>query len=235
MEVLTHLYTIVLVQPVYNLAIAAYTSLGQNSLGLTLILIGVISAACFIPAMIRNFYDQEQVKALQDKINDIKQKVTDPQEQQQQILAFLKTKGVRFQSESVFLFGQAIMLFLLYPILLNWKSANPQLLYSFITAPAQFSALFFGLDLSHSSPTLSLLPAILLFFELRLSYKEQQFLTGFIDKWYPVILPLFSYFLIFWLPSGLSLALAAALSVSLYLKIALGVFSKARRPQPKSA
>jgi membrane protein insertase Oxa1/YidC/SpoIIIJ len=236
MDSLNTIYQLVLVQPVYNALVAIYATLGQQSSGLTFILVGLVSGLAFMPAAIRNYFDQEQVKALQPEIEAIKSQTTDPNQRQQQILKFLKSKNIHFQSESIFLFGQAIVLGLLYPILIDhWKVIQPSLLYSFTSLPDNFSANFLNITTNQSSPTLSLIPAVLLFLELRQSYKEQQFLTSFVDRWYPVILPLFTYFLIFWLPSGLSITLAVALGVSLYFKTMLQLFTLWRRPKKQPA
>jgi hypothetical protein len=238
MDILTQLYTQLLVQPIYNALVAIYATVGQSDSGTTLILVGIASCIVFMPAIIRNHFDQEQAKAYQEQIHQIQSQTADQNERQQKITTFLKTKGVRFQSESLFLFGQAIVLFLLYPVLLNhWSHLEPSLLYSFTPQPEQLSPAWLNISVNYSSPTLSLLPAILLFLELRQSYKEQRFLTSFVDKWYPVLLPLFTYFLIFWLPSGLSLVLSASLLVSLYLRTMMQLFTKIRhnRRSPASA
>src|SRR5690606_15654003 len=97
-----------------------------------------------------------------------------------------------------------------------------------VSTPTEFSPMFGPINLGYSSPALSLIPAIFLFFELRQSYKEQKFLTSFVDRWYAVILPLFIYFLIFWLASALSVILASALAVSLYIRFLLAIFTSVR-------
>src|SRR5690606_6540115 len=100
-------------------------------------------------------------------------------------------KQIRFQSESIFLAGIALILTFLYPVFTHyWQELHPDLLYSFVSTPTEFSPMFGPINLGYSSPALSLIPAIFLFFELRQSYKEQKFLTSFVDRWYAVILPL---------------------------------------------
>lgn len=231
MDIFNQAFNLILVQPVFNALMAVYATVAQESSGLTFILVGLLSAAVFMPTAIRNYFDQEQTKSLQDKIDAIKtEHPDDPEKQQQLILKLLKSKDVHFQSESVYLFGQAIVLALLYPVVIShWSKLEPGLLYSFTPQPQSFSPNFLGIPLNYSNATISLLPSILLFFELRIAYKEQQFLTSFIDRWYPIILPLFTYFLIFWLPSALSIVLAASLAVSLYLKSLLQYFTHMRR------
>jgi hypothetical protein len=236
MSVFDQLFTHLVVMPVYNLLVAIYATISQQDSGTTFVLVGIGGAALFLPAIIRNQFDQEQVRAWQERIADIQSRAADDPERQQKVLEFLKGKGVRFQSESIYLFGQAVILALVYPVLLNhWQSLDVTLLYDFTPRPEVLSPDFLNISLTQSSPTLSLIPAVLLFFELRQSYKEQQFLTGFIDKWYPVLLPLFTYFLIFWLPSGISLIMVASLSVSLYLKIMMQQFTRLRNRRITSA
>ena len=230
MDILTTIYNAILVQPVYNLFIAAYSTVGQNQAGVTLILFGLVSGILFLPVIVSGYFDQARTKALQDQIQTIKEKVNDSEERQNQILKLLSKKQITFQSESIFLFGQAVLLGLLYPVLIHhFTQLDTSLLYPFTPVPDSFSPQFGVLDLGRSDATLSLVPAVLLFFELRQSYKEQDFLTGFVDKWYPIILPLFVYFLIFWLPSGLALVLSATLVVSLYLRQLFILFGRLRR------
>jgi membrane protein insertase Oxa1/YidC/SpoIIIJ len=219
MDLLQSLYQVLLVQPLYNVVILIYTVLAKEQAGITYIIVGLMAGLLFLPTMIAGFFDVQRTKDLQEKVNAIKAEIANPTEQEQRILKLLKKNSIRFQSESVYLFGQTIILGLLYPIAVyDSAKLEPSLLYPLTIHPAQFRPMFLGLNLSHSSATLSLIPCMLLFFELRQSYREQSFLTSFTDRWYPVILPLFVYFLIFWMPSSLSLVLVSSLLVSLYVR-----------------
>lgn len=228
------LYVQLLVQPVYNFLMFIYTGVGNNA-GLTMMVVGVIAASFFMPSMIAGYTDVVRTRLLRDQIRQIQLEVQDPNEQQERVLKLLRKKQIAFRSESIFLFGLAVMLGLLYPTLMHyWTDFHPELIYSFWEGPTSFSPDWLGFDLSQSSATLSLLPVVLLFFELRQSYSEQTFLTSFIDRWYPVILPLFVYFLIFWLPAGMSLALAAAIGTSLYIRLLLFIFASVRQKPARS-
>jgi membrane protein insertase Oxa1/YidC/SpoIIIJ len=228
MEIISQLHQSILVQPIYNFLVAVYATIGQSSAGLTFILVGLLSGLVFMPTAIRNYFDQEQVKDLQSEIAAIKTKTSNAEQQQQQILKLLKENNVQFQSESIFLFGQAVVAFLIYPVVIGHWRIEPDWFYSFTPTITSITPDFAGISLNQSSPTASLIPAILLFLELRVAYRQQNFLTSFIDRWYPVILPLFSYFLIFWLPSAISITLASALAVSVYFKYMLQLFTKLR-------
>jgi membrane protein insertase Oxa1/YidC/SpoIIIJ len=233
MDVFNYLIETIIISPIYNGLVAVYATLGQQNSGLTFILIGLAGALVCLPAIIRNYFDRQQVKVLHERIADIQERAETDDEKQQKVLAFLKSQGVTFQSESVYLFFQGLIAVAVYPVLLNhWNALQPHLLYAFTPLPDAISPTFLNISVTQPSPTLSLLPAILLFFELRQSYAEQRFLTGFVDRWYPVILPLLTYFLIFWLPSGIPLLLAASLAVSLYLKMMLDIFTRLRQTRP---
>lgn len=230
MNVADQLFNLIIAQPGYNLVIGIYSSLGQNHPVMTMIAIGILAAIIFLPLMITGYFDQLRTRQLQGQIEAIQQAEPDPERQQEQIMKLLRKKQIRFQSESIFLAGLALILAYLYPVFSQyWQELHPDMLYSFVDAPKQFSHSVGAINLGYSSPSLSLIPAVLLFFELRQSYKEQKFLTSFIDRWYAVILPLFIYFLIFWLPSALSLILAASLAVSLYIRFLLQTFTNVRR------
>lgn len=233
MDVFDQLINVVIVQPGYNLVIGLYSSLGQQQPALTAIAIGILAGILFLPLMITGYFDQLRTRQLQGQIEAIQTNEPDPEKQQDQIMKLLRKKQIRFQSESIFLAGIALVLAYLYPVFAQyWQELHPNLLYSFVTAPTSFTHSVGPINLGYSSPSLSLIPAVLLFFELRQSYKEQQFLTSFIDRWYAVILPLFIYFLIFWLPSALSIILAAALAVSLYIRFLLQLFTNMRQKKP---
>lgn len=228
---LDQLFTIVLVQPVYNFLMFLYAAVGHNA-GLTLIVVGIIVASFFIPTMIAGYHDLLRTRLLKDQIRQIQLEVQDPTEQQERILKLLRKKQISFRSASIFMIGIAAAMGLAYPSLMHyWSIYHPELIYDFWAGPGSFDPDWLGFDLSQSSATLSLLPVVLLFFELRQSYSEQKFLTSFIDRWYPVILPLFVYFLIFWLPSGLSLLMAAAVGTSLYIRLLLFIFASIRQGQ----
>ena len=235
MEILDQLYTIAVIEPAYNVFIWLFSTVGQHSVGLTTIVLGVLAAAFFMPLLITGYFDQQRTRDLQEQIYTIQERHKDSEKQQQEILALLRKKNIRFQSESLFLGGLALIMLYFYPIFLNyWQRLHPDLLYAFIELPVTYSPDFGPFNLGISSPGISLIPAILLFFELRLSYKEQHFLTSFVDRWYAVILPLFVYFLIFWLPSGLSLLMTSALTVSLYLRLLLDYFTSVRHRQKRT-
>lgn len=203
---------------------------------MTAIIIGILAAALFIPLMISGYFDQQRTRQLQRHIAEIQSIEPDQDKQQQKILALLKRKQIRYQSESIFLVGIGVILAYLYPVFSSyWNELHPDLIYSFVQPPKSFSPLMGETNLAYSSAELSLIPVILLFFELRQSYKEQHFLTSFIDRWYAVLLPLFIYFLIFWLPSALSLVMAGAITVSLYLRFLLQTFTRLRESRAKQA
>ncbi len=230
MNIADQLFNLAVVQPGYNLVIGLYTTLGQNQPVTTALAIGILAAIIFLPLMITGYFDQIRTQQLQSQIEAIQTNEPDVEKQQEQIMKLLRKKQIRFQSESIFLAGLAAILAYLFPVFSQyWQELHPDLLYNFVTAPTDFSHSIGSINLGYSSPSLSLIPAILLFFELRQSYKAQQFLTSFIDRWYAVILPLFIYFLIFWLPSALSIILAAALGVSLYIRFLLQFFAGMRQ------
>jgi len=224
------IFELLIVQPGYNLIIGLYNSIGQQQPVLTMIALGLLAGILFIPLMLTGYFDQVRTQLLQGQIEAIQSTEPDPDKQQDQIMKLLRKKDIRFQSESIFLAGIALILAFVYPIFSQyWQELHPELLYDFVDVPRNFANSVGSINLGYSSPTLSLIPAILLFFELRQSYKEQQFLTSFIDRWYSVILPLFIYFLIFWLPSALSIILASALAVSLYIRFLLQLFTSMRQ------
>lgn len=235
MDITDQILQLTVIQPAYNIVIWVYANLGYHHAGITTLLLGILSAGIFIPLMISGYFDQQRTRQLRKQIQEIQATEPDQQKQQQKILELLKRKQIHFQSESIFLGGIALITAYFYPMFSQyWSELHPDLLYSFNPAPKEFSPLLGNINLAYSSAELSLLPAILLFFELRQSYKEQQFLTSFIDRWYAVLLPLFVYFLIFWLPSALSLMLTGAIGLSLYLRFLLQTFTKIRESRNKS-
>lgn len=235
MPIVDTLFQAILIQPIYNLLLFIYVQVGNHA-GLTLIVVGMITAAVFMPSVITSYNDQLRTKSIRKQIQQIQLEVQDPQEQQDRIFKLLQKKNIAFKSESIFLFGLGLVALVLYPVLLNhWMDFEPSLIYSWWAGPESFSPMWGSVNLSQSNPAISLIPAILLFFELRMSYREQDFLTSFIDRWYPVLLPLFVYFLIFWLPASISIVMASALLVSIYLRLLMYIFAGVRHRQKPSA
>lgn len=230
MDIINQLFNQFVVGPLYNLLVLLTATMAQNQLWLSCLIVGALSAIIFLPTMIMGFFDQEHTKDLEPKISALAQGISDPSKREKHILELLKKRQIRFQSESIYLFGQAIILGLLYPILtFHLRHLDRSLLYPFTLLPSAWNTTFGPFDLAASSPVFSFLPALLLFFELRQSYRQQSFLTSFTDRWYPVILPLCIYLLVFWLPTALSLILSVSLMVSLYLRFMLNMVTTWRK------
>ncbi len=152
------LFTILFYQPIYNLLIVFYRLFSEN-LGLSIIMIALISRLITLPLAFRQMKMMKSNKAFNDKVNEVKKKYKDNKEKQQQEL-------MKVQSE--YLPGQlagCLPLILQFILLININNVISNLIhegaagfakvaYSFVPVFQQgynINTNFFGIDLNQSA------------------------------------------------------------------------------------
>lgn len=234
-EFLGHLYTIVLYQPIYNLVIGLYNFSPGPNLGWAIVMLAIIVRLLFLPFTLRGYKTDNLLEEVSSTIKNIEASPNlNTREKRSQITQLLKVKGINPISEIISLFGQIIFLLVLFQIV--QKGIRPSgytQLYSFVTAPpGNVYHQFFGIDISHPNFLLSAGAAALLFFEQVWEYEVKKDIpeATFSERWYPLLLPIFTFILLILLPATKAVFIGVSIIFSLGIRL---MFTLGRAGKPK--
>ena len=163
----------VIYDPLYNGLIFLVGVVPSHDVGLAVIALTIVVRVILLPLSRRAVETQIAMKKVAPEIEKIKEKFKDNREEQgKAIFALYKERGVHPFASFGLLLAQLPVLFALYWIFANGglPELRPDLLYSFISAPAGVSMEFFGmLNMAGHSIVLGILAAATQFVYTRLS------------------------------------------------------------------
>lgn len=157
MGTLTHLFNILLYQPLFNFLILLYDYLPGHDFGIAVIFLTVSIKLIFYPIGAQAIRSQKTLSELQPKIQEVQNKYKNDREKQAKAMMEL------YKEEKINPFSGCLPLLIQLPILIAlyrvfWKGLSPEelsLLYSFVPRPGMINASFLGIvDLSKSTVTL---------------------------------------------------------------------------------
>lgn len=160
-------------QPIYNLLILLADIFPGADLGLSIIFLTLIVRGLLFPLTFKSLKAQREMKELQPKINEIKEKYKDDREKMaQELMAIYKNHNVNP-------FGSCLPLLIQIPIFLgifrvlqagDLATVNTEIIYSFIPVPESLNTLFIGLiDLTAISIPLAILASIFQYLQIKIS------------------------------------------------------------------
>ncbi len=164
--------------PIYNGLIYFIDRIPGGDVGIAIILITIVVKAILLPLSIKAAKTQKVMKEVDPKIKEIKEKVKDPQEQAQQIMALYKDSGINPFASILLMFLQIPIIIALYLSVSNGggvplPEVNTALLYSFVPAPETITMFFLGfLDITQKSLPLALLAGLGQFVQGQLSFPK---------------------------------------------------------------
>lgn len=134
--------------PIYNLVVFLVDVLPGGDLGLAVIGATIAVKLILLPLSLSAVKTQKAMKVLEPDLKALKEKYKDDRETQaREMLALYKKHGVKPFASILMLFIQIPILFGLYYVALHataLASADPALLYPFVSVPDVFSPLFLG-------------------------------------------------------------------------------------------
>lgn len=175
------LYNKFLVEPIYNLLVAFFSIIPFAEAGLAIIAVTVLIRFALYPLSRKAVVAQVEMQRIAPELEGIKNKYKDNQEEQaRRTLALYKERGVNPFSGILVLLIQLPVIFALYHIFVGtgFPEIKIDLLYSFITAPAEVSPLFLGFNLTEKSFFLALLAAVTTYFQIKLAMPSRNLKKG---------------------------------------------------------
>jgi YidC/Oxa1 family membrane protein insertase len=233
LEIILDLYTTALYQPIYNVVIALYNASPGPNLGWAIVMLAVIVRLVLLPFTLKGYHTDKLLEEAAPKVEAIEEDIhLSSKEKRQKITEILKSKGINPTSEIYSLFGQLIFLAILYQVVQQGITPSGfDQLYSFVTTPeGSVDTIFFTIDIAHPNFIYSLIAGGLLFVEQLWEYETKKDIpeATFSERWYPLLLPIFTFILLMLLPATKAIFLITSILFSLGIRLmfTLGKASK---------
>lgn len=170
MSIISHLFTLLIYQPLYNLLIILYNIIPD--LGVGIILLTVFTRLLLLPVAKKSIETNKKQMLLQPEMNKIREKYkNDPQTMNTEIWALYKKHNLNPGSGCLPIIIQIIFFIALYRIFragVSMEDAS-NILYGFVKNPGHLNPVAFGfLDLSAKNYILAFAAAALQFWQTKM-------------------------------------------------------------------
>ena len=224
LELVLGLYNSILYQPVYNFVIALYNFSPGPNLGWAIVMLSLIVRLILLPFTLKGYQTDKLLEEVAPRVKEIEENMhLSTKERRQKITDILRGKGINPTSEIFSLFAQLIFLAILYQVVQQGITPNGyHQLYDFVGRPeGSLQTVFFGIDVSHPSLIYGLIAALLLFIEQLWEYESKKDIpeATFSERWYPLLLPIFTFILLMLLPATKAIFLLTSILFSLGIRL----------------
>lgn len=203
-----------LYRPLFNGLIFLYNIIPLHDFGLAIILLTIIIRLVLYPLNQKAITSQKALGELQPQIKAIQAKYPkDNVKQSQDLMELYKKNGVNPASGCLPILIQLPILFALYQVF--WNGLKPEslnILYSFVSRPDQVNPMFLNwINLSQANIALAILAGVLTFWQSKMmvnlqpSAAKSADFTSALNKQMVYFMPLFTVFIAWKLPAGLTL------------------------------
>ncbi len=211
------MFTTIFYEPIYNALVFLVDTIPGGDIGLAVILLTIIIKLILLPLHRKAIVSQIKLKQLEPKINEIKEKYTDKQEQAAKTFELYKQEKINPLSGCLPILIQLPIIFALYKVFLNgFDFSSGEHLYSFISSPESVNINFLGVfDLSVRNLFLAVLAGITQFFQIDLAVKRnpqtkndgsmQANISNMMSKQMRFIMPVFVGFISYQISGAIAL------------------------------
>lgn len=206
---ITHLFTLVIYNPILNLLIFLYNVVPGHDIGVAIILITLLIRLLLAPFMHKSLKGQKAMSALQPKLNELREKHKDNKEAQAKAMMDLyKDNKVNPLGSCLPLLIQLPILIALYQVLRHALSGHLGGLYHFVHNPGFVDPRFLHfIDLSKPNYIFAILAGLTQYWQSKLMVPQgaTDATAKAMNVQMTYILPLVSIFIAWSLPAGLPL------------------------------
>ncbi len=155
--------------PIYNGLVFFIDVIPGGDVGLAIIFITILVKVILLPLSIKAAKTQVVMREIEPKLKELKEKITDRQEQAKAMMLLYKESGINPFASIILVFLQIPILIALYLALskgggVPLPAINTDILYTFIPNPESASMLFLGIqDITLRSLPLALLASVFQF------------------------------------------------------------------------
>jgi len=214
---LTHIWTIYLFQPVFNLLVYFYNELANQNFGVAVIYLTLLLRLLLLPFSLINVWNEGFYKKISKDISKIALAYKDdPVLQNQEIREFLHHHRINPWAKAIVLGVQALTLILLYQVFLGGIHGSKfDLLYAGVERPDFINTQFLGFDIGARSILWPAIVAIFLFLEVSWEQRKKKKILMNSDIVYKVLFPLAIFIVLAVLPMVKSIFILTSLIFSL--------------------
>lgn len=170
MEAIKDSFTLILYQPLFNALIFLAWLIPGHSIGWAIIVLTILIRLLLLPSNLKMLHQQQRLRALQPKIEELKQKHgTDRTAHSQAIMELYAAEKVNPLGSCLPMLVQLPVLIVLYQVFVQGLSTGQfHLLYSFTPHLPTINTSWYGLDLTKPEPwVLPILAGVLQYFQAR--------------------------------------------------------------------
>jgi len=211
-------FNLILYQPLFNALVLIYKYLPGHDFGIAVIVLTILIRIILYPLGMQAIKSQKNLQELQPKLKEIQEKYkNDKEKQARATMELYKKEKINPLSGCLpFLIQIPIMIALYQVFWRGLQEDSAKHLYSFIANPGQINHSFLGIiNLGQPSIGLAFLAGISQFFQVRMIPSQPKIagkeknkapdFAGAFQKQTTYILPIFTFFILWKLPSALAL------------------------------
>lgn len=166
------MFTAIFYNPLYNAVVAITNIVPAHNLALAIIIFTILIKFILFPLSKRAVVTQMKMKLIEPELEAMKEKFKDDKQAQAQKTLEIYKKNKLNPFSTIFLVLLQIPIFIALALMFSknvFASINPDLLYSFVTAPTFVDQSLFSIDISQKSVLLGALAGILQFVQIQYS------------------------------------------------------------------
>lgn len=205
-----NIFTTIIFQPILNLTVFLYNTVGFGDLGVAIIAMTVVVRAVLLPLSMKTMRSQRAMAQLAPEIEKVKAAHKgNTAAQSEAVMKLYKEKGVSPLAGCLPLLLQLPILIGVYQVFLKiFKPETLDLLYTFIPHPGSINHMMVGLlDISKGNAVLAILAGVTQFIQARAAMANQPATpqSAAINKQMTYLLPVMIVVISWNLPAGLAL------------------------------
>lgn len=215
---MSHLFTIVFYQPIFNLLVGLYNVIPGRDIGLAIIALTVIIKIILLPLSKKAIEAQKELQDLQPKVEELKQKYAGKKEEmgREMIKLYQEHKVNPFSSCLPILVQLPFFIAIYKAFSAGLANKSMDLLYPFVSRPETINVVSFGfLDLSKPHWVLAILAGLAQYWQAKMTIVKRppiktpgstdEDMAAMMNKQMLYMMPALTVFIGFSLPGGLSL------------------------------
>jgi len=214
---MAYLFQVIFYQPILNLLIFLYNTISFHDMGVAIIILTVLIRLLLWPLSNKSIKQQKSLQELQPKINALKAKYKDNQQQMSaEMMKLYKDNKVNPFSSCLPLLIQLPFLFAVFRVFRDGLNNKLDLVYSFIQRPETINTIAFGFfNLSKSSWVLAVVAGAAQFWqakmliskrpEIKTEGSKDEDMTAIMNKQMTYFMPVLTIFIGLSLPAGLTM------------------------------
>lgn len=215
--VLQFIWHTYLYQPLLNVLIEIYDTLGQGNLGWSIVIMTIGLRILLIPLSFISERNAAKYESLSEELDVVGHYLKDdPVGRRETVRMLLKRKKIRPWASVLLLAIQFLVLVLLYRVFVGGMSPARfvQDLYPWVIPPDVVNTVFYGIDIAHRSLWSSLLVAVLLYIELTVNHKKKGTLHTKGDIIFRYVFPSVVFLVLYSLPAAKALFVLTSMAFS---------------------